>query len=126
MEYLHPLERSRQFARYEQMGELGYAAWRGAVAKEIIRGDVPRFVRLCATRAYFYWFGVPDPAGRPANDFFRSLNYGFASIAGLLGLALALKRRVPAAGCLPRRFCCCRWRTTSRPRMRASGIRWSR
>jgi len=98
MEYMHPSKDAAQFARYKQMGELGYSAWRGAEAKEIIGADLPRFVWLCATRAYFYWFGVPDPAGKPVNDFFRSLNYGFASGAGLLGLALALRRRVPGAG----------------------------
>ena len=85
LEYLHPSKEAAQYARYQAMGELGYARWRGDEAKQIIAADPARFFRLCLIRAYFYWFGVPDPAGRPVNDFFRSFNYGVASIAGLLG-----------------------------------------
>ncbi len=97
MEYDHPAKDAGQLAVYREKGELGYAAWRGVEAKESIRADLPRFARLCLTRFHFYWFGVPNPSGHPANDLGRELNYGFASCAGLLGLGLALRRRIPGA-----------------------------
>jgi hypothetical protein len=98
MEYNHPNLSAQQYQLYEQMGEISYTAWRGRLASQLIRADVPRFLRLCLIRAYFFWFGVPNPAGHPFNDAGRALNYGLSSLAGLLGLALALRRRLPAAG----------------------------
>jgi hypothetical protein len=86
------------------MGELSYTRWLGQQATQIIRADLPRFAGLCAKRIYFFWFGVPNPSGKPGTDFFRTLNYGFTSLAGLMGLALALRRRVPAAGLLASAF----------------------
>ncbi len=96
-EYDHPSKDAAQFEIYRRMGELQYAAWRGEEAKKAIRADMPRFLRLCLLRAYFYWFGVPNPAGHPVADFGRALNYGLASCAGLLGLGLGLRRRIPGA-----------------------------
>jgi hypothetical protein len=98
MEYDHPNLSPQQFQLYSQMGEISYTAWRGRLASQLIRADVPRFLRLCIIRAYFFWFGVPNPAGHPFNDAGRALNYGLSSLAGLMGLALALRRRLPAAG----------------------------
>jgi hypothetical protein len=47
---------------------------------------------------------VPNPGGHPLNDFWRALNFGFASMAGFLGLVLALRRRLPASGLLAAAF----------------------
>ena len=43
---------------------------------------------------------MPHPYGDHGvlNEILRQLDYSFLSIAGLLGLALSLHRRVPAAG----------------------------
>ena len=79
------------------MGEYRYAQMRGAVAKQTIRGDPWLFVRNTLKRLDFFWFGVPSASGNLASRFFRSLNYGFLSTAGLLGLLLALRRRVHGA-----------------------------
>jgi hypothetical protein len=98
MLYDHPTQNPRQFELYRQMGELRYVAWRGELARQAIHADPPRFLRLCLTRIYFFWFGVPDAALRPMASFARGLNYGFTSLAGLLGLALAVRRRSPVAG----------------------------
>ena len=57
-----------------------------------------RFFRLCLTRIYYFWFGIPNEEFSLLVNFGRGLNYGFTSLAGLLGLALALRRRLPAAG----------------------------
>jgi hypothetical protein len=98
MQYDHPTVSTGQLELYRQMGELRYTKWRGDLAKQAIRADVPHFLWLCLTRIYFYWFGVPNAVLTPLQIFGRGLNYGFTTVAGLLGLALALKRRVPAAG----------------------------
>ncbi len=99
MEYNHPGESSGQLRVYRAMGEVRYVAMRGAQAKTIIRGDWPRFLRLCAIRAYFFWFSVPHPFDDAAYvEYGRNLNYQFLSIAGVLGLLLALRRGMPAAG----------------------------
>jgi hypothetical protein len=97
MLYDHPTKDFRQFELYRQMGELRYVAWRGELAKQAIRADLPRFFRLCAARIYYFWFGIPNADLSPLTNFGRGLNYGFTSVAGLLGLGLALRRRLPAA-----------------------------
>jgi hypothetical protein len=49
-------------------------------------------------RIFFFWAGVPHP---PEQGWFveltREMNYGFLSLSGLLGLALALRKRIPGA-----------------------------
>jgi hypothetical protein len=94
----HPTKSLQQFELYRQMGELRYSAWRGELARQAIRADLPRFFRLCLTRIYYFWFGIPNEEFSLLVNFGRGLNYGFTSLAGLLGLALALRRRLPAAG----------------------------
>ncbi len=99
MEYNHPGESSGQLRQYREMGEVRYVKMRGDLAKEVIRADWPRFWALTAKRFYYFWFSVPHPSDdAPLVEYGRSLNFQFTSIAGLLGLALALRRRVPAAG----------------------------
>ncbi len=99
MEYNHPGESSGQLRLYREMGEVAYVKMRGDKAKAIIRSDWPRFFKLSAKRFYYFWFSVPHPSDdAPYVEYGRNLNYQFTSIAGLLGLALALRRRVPAAG----------------------------
>jgi len=97
MSYDHPVVNPEQYKLYKQMGELRYSAARGAQAMQTIRADVPRFLRLCLTRIYFFWFSIPNPEGRPFGDLGRALNFAFASLVGILGLALALRRRCAAS-----------------------------
>jgi hypothetical protein len=98
MLYDHPVKNPRQFELYRQMGELRYTAWRGELARQAIYADPPRFLRLCLTRIFFFWFGVPNADFSLLVNFGRGLNYSFSSLAGLLGLVLALRRRTPGAG----------------------------
>jgi 4-amino-4-deoxy-L-arabinose transferase-like glycosyltransferase len=98
MQYDHPTVSVQQFTLYRQMGEVRYSQWRGAEAKAEIRAHPLHFLKLCLMRVYFYWFGVTNPGSRLVNDFGRGLNFGFASCAGLFGLFLALRRRVPGSG----------------------------
>ena len=94
MEYNHPAQDPQQLRLYSTMGEYSYAQMRGALAKRTIRRDRWLFLRNTLKRLYFFWFGVPSPSGNAATRFFRSLNFGFLSTAGLLGLLLALRRHV--------------------------------
>ncbi len=99
MEYNHPGESAPQLRLYREMGEVAYVRMRGDRAKTVIRSDWGRFFKLSAKRLYYFWFSVPHPSDdAPWVEYGRNLNYQFTSIAGLLGLFLALRRRVPAAG----------------------------
>jgi hypothetical protein len=80
------------------MGEYAFVQREGKLAREYIRTHKVRFFQLALKRFYFYWVSVPKPAEKGVlNEAFRVLNYSFISLAGLLGLALALKQRIPGA-----------------------------
>ena len=95
--YQHPHVDPHQLALYQQLGEVHYVALRGAAAKAFIHAYPGHFLAVVARRTYFFWAGVPSDQ-RLAPETLRLLNFEFASLAGLLGLALALQRRIPAAG----------------------------
>lgn len=98
MEYDHPYQDPVQLRLYKAMGELPYAKLRGDLAKAVIRENPKHFLVLSLKRLYYFWFSVPHPFDKGAvAEYGRNLNFQFTSIAGLLGLALALKRRVPGA-----------------------------
>ncbi|MES2222313.1 MAG: glycosyltransferase family 39 protein [Acidobacteriota bacterium] len=98
MEYNHPYEAHDQLKLYEEMGEVDYAKMRGRLAKKYIENDPGLFLRNSLKRLYFFWISVPHPSNKAWYvEAVRVANFAFASIAGLFGLALALKRRKPAA-----------------------------
>ena len=98
MEYNHPYEAQDQLGLYKQMGEVAYAQMRGQLAKKYIASHPGLFLRNSLKRLYFFWISVPHPTGgKWYIEPFRVANFAFASIAGLFGLGLALKRRIPAA-----------------------------
>ena len=98
MEYNHPYEAQNQLGLYKQMGEVAYAQMRGQLAKKYIASHPGLFLRNSLKRLYFFWISVPHPTGgKWYIEPFRVANFAFASIAGLFGLGLALKRRIPAA-----------------------------
>ncbi|HEY6448082.1 MAG TPA: glycosyltransferase family 39 protein [Acidobacteriaceae bacterium] len=101
MEYDHPFQAPDQLRLYRQMGEIAYCRWRGQLAKRVIAADPARFLALSLRRVYYFWFSVPHPDSEGfvglVNEYGRNLNYQFTSIVGLFGLALALRRRIPAA-----------------------------
>ncbi|MGA1984311.1 MAG: glycosyltransferase family 39 protein [Acidobacteriaceae bacterium] len=99
MEYYHPFQDPMQLRAYASLGEVRYVARQGAAAKAIIAADPAHFAADVARRVYFFWAGVPHPSDEAwYNEVGRTLNFAFLSLAGLMGLALALRRRVPAAG----------------------------
>jgi 4-amino-4-deoxy-L-arabinose transferase-like glycosyltransferase len=98
MEYDHPYQARDQLRLYAAMGEVAYAQMRGRAAERIIAADPGLFLRNTIKRFYFFWVSVPHPTGKAwFIEAGRVLNFSFASLAGLLGLALALHRRRPAA-----------------------------
>jgi 4-amino-4-deoxy-L-arabinose transferase-like glycosyltransferase len=99
MEYDHPFQAPEQLRLYASMGEVRYVALRGALAKANIAADPVHFAAVVGRRIYFFWAGVPHPADEAwYNEVGRTLNFSFISVAGLLGLAFALQRRILAAG----------------------------
>jgi len=97
MEYDHPFQSPQQLRLYASLGEVRYSAMRGALARAYIHSDPAHFAAIVARRIYFFWISVPSDVPWPAETA-RVLNFAFISLSGLMGLALALHRRVPAAG----------------------------
>jgi hypothetical protein len=91
-------EASPDFQRYRRLGELAYTREQGAQAKAVIRAHPGIWASHILRRAYFFWASVPHPTENGwkgvLNETLRELNYAFVSLAGLLGLALALRNRV--------------------------------
>ena len=64
-----------------------------------IHSDPVLFVGNTLKRVFFFWAGVPHPSSKTEwVEYARNLNFIFGSVCGLLGLALALHRKAPAAG----------------------------
>ena len=98
MEHDHPIQAPDQLRLYKSMGEIAYSRMRGEQALAAIRADPMHFARNTLRRLFFFWAGVPHPDSKtPWVEYARSLNFIFGSVCGLLGLALALQRRAPAA-----------------------------
>ncbi len=92
-------EQDAQHRLYVQLGEIAYVKQRGQLAKAWIRTHPERFAALSLKRFYFFWASVPHPSDKHwFLDFVRQLNFALPSITGILGLALSLKRRIPASG----------------------------
>lgn len=94
-----PVALESQEALLDQMGELAYSKSRGKLAIQEIRADRPEFARLTLRRFYFFWADVPHASlkGKGWTEYARGLNFQFTSIVGILGLALAIRRKVPGA-----------------------------
>jgi hypothetical protein len=84
---------------YARMGEVAYVRMRGDMAMKWAREYPAHFWKLVAVRFFMYWANVPHGTDKhPAAEAFREANYCLGSIAGILGLLLALRRKLPAAG----------------------------
>jgi hypothetical protein len=86
------------FQQYRQMGEAAYVRREGELAKQEILAHKRRFIDYSLKRFYFFWVSLPKPAEKGVLiEAVREMNYFFISLASLLGLALALKQRIPGA-----------------------------
>ena len=87
-----------EYRRYKALGEVAYCRQQGERAKAVLRAHPGRFARMTAERVEFFWFGIAHTTDKSVvGEVLRELNFGFLSVAGLLGLGLAIKRRVPGA-----------------------------
>jgi 4-amino-4-deoxy-L-arabinose transferase-like glycosyltransferase len=92
-------EQATEHQRYARLGELAYVRMRGQLAKQWAREYPVHFWKLVALRFYMFWADVPHAAGgHQAAESVREVAQCFGSITGILGLLLALRRRLPAAG----------------------------
>jgi hypothetical protein len=93
------VEAAPEHQLYARMGELAYVRMRGEMAKQWARQDPARCLKLVLLRFYMFWVSVPHAgSGQPAAEAVRESAHCLGSIAGILGLILALRRRLPAAG----------------------------
>jgi hypothetical protein len=83
---------------YAHMGERAYVAMRGKLAFGWARAYPKHFWELVAWRFYMFWASVPHTAAPSAAEGVREAAHCLTSIAGILGLLLALRRKLPAAG----------------------------
>jgi hypothetical protein len=91
-------ETAPEFRRYERLGEIEFSSQQGERAKAAIRAHPDLFLKNALRRVYFFWISVPHPLDAGiAVEAIRRINFAFFSFAGFLGLALALRRHIPAA-----------------------------
>jgi 4-amino-4-deoxy-L-arabinose transferase-like glycosyltransferase len=90
-----------QFKRYKQLGELEFVRQQNERAHAIIAAHPRRFAGYTVKRMYMFWFGVPHPVEPGLKGFLveavRELDFSFLTVASMLGLALALRNRIPGA-----------------------------
>jgi 4-amino-4-deoxy-L-arabinose transferase-like glycosyltransferase len=99
MEYDHPNFSPVQYRLYRSLGEVAYCRMRGAAATAYIRRHPAHFALDTLRRFYYFWFTGPTPdTPNWVALYAPNANFIFTSLCGLLGLALALRKRVPAAG----------------------------
>jgi hypothetical protein len=92
------MEAAPEHKLYARMGELAYVKMRGDLAWQWARAYPRHFWRLVALRFYMFWASVPHTTGPLWVEVVRSSGHCLSSIAGILGVLLALRRRLPAAG----------------------------
>jgi hypothetical protein len=96
------VENDPEYLSYKSLGEVAYVQHKNELAHTLIHEHPQRFAAYALKRVYFYWVGVPHPIEKGLNGWFveivREMNFCILSLAGLMGLALSLHRRIPAAG----------------------------
>ena len=91
-----PLENHRVLAEYAAMGEPAWVADRGAQASAWIKSHPKQFAKLTVKRTWMFWAGVPKSVEEAGLlEYGRLVSFQFLSLAGVLGAALAVRRRLP-------------------------------
>jgi hypothetical protein len=90
-----------EYRSYKALGEVAYVQQKNVLAHALIQAKPQRFVGYALKRAFFFWVSVPHPIEKGLKGWFlelvREMDFCFLSIAGVLGLALSIRRRIPAA-----------------------------
>ncbi|HET8667507.1 MAG TPA: glycosyltransferase family 39 protein [Terriglobales bacterium] len=97
MWWLHPTQNAAELAKYKKMGEVAYVAARKQEVVDFIHRDPAKFVKLCATRAVYYWAGVPQSSNFYAQSEIKNALFLTSSVLTFLGLWLTIRRRKRAA-----------------------------
>lgn len=95
--WLHPSQNPDELKKYRRLGEVGYVAQRKHEALEWIAHNPSRFAAISLKRAFFFWFGTPRAMDSVLQEAGRNLYFSLSSILALLGLGVALRRRVPGS-----------------------------
>lgn len=87
-----------EFQRYVREGEYQFAQQNGQLAIKNVRRQPWLFAKYTLERMQFFWFATPhSPEMGWWREYLRVLQYSIGSLAGLLGVGLMLRRRVPGA-----------------------------
>jgi 4-amino-4-deoxy-L-arabinose transferase-like glycosyltransferase len=97
MAYLQPSQNKLEFAKFQRMGELAYAADCKRLALDWIRQNPGRFVIVSLKRFFYYWNGVPRETSSVAPVDFRTSLFLATSVVSLWGLGRAVRQKLPAA-----------------------------
>ena len=95
--WLHPSQNPGELRKYQQMGEVAYAHSKLQETLQFVHEHPRHFAFLTFAHFIYYWSEAPHSEAYPGIyelKFFFSLA---ASVLGMLGLALALRRRLPGA-----------------------------
>jgi 4-amino-4-deoxy-L-arabinose transferase-like glycosyltransferase len=95
MDYLHPTKNKQQLDRYKERGEIAYIDERKGQALDFIQDDYSRFAILCFKRFVYFWAGLPRDT--VAHTILANTLYFLSSVLAILGLARALRKRLPGA-----------------------------
>ena len=91
-------ETAPEFIHYKTIGEFAYCNEKNVAAHIAIHQHPDRILKWTIRRIYFFWASVPHPFEKTVLvEYTREINYGFFSVTGILGLILAIRRKVPAA-----------------------------
>ncbi|MGE0404921.1 MAG: glycosyltransferase family 39 protein [Candidatus Korobacteraceae bacterium] len=93
----HPTVNVAEFEAYRKLGELGYVEVKRELAGEFVRMHPAEFFNLTLKRMRVFWSGEAYEY-QPDYAWWRARGFGLFSLFAGLGLWLAVRRRVPAAG----------------------------
>jgi 4-amino-4-deoxy-L-arabinose transferase-like glycosyltransferase len=97
MPYFQPNLNNLELRKFQQMGELAYAAECKRLAFDWIRAHPGRFALISLKRFFYFWNGVPRPTSSVSWVDFRSSAFLATSILALWGLGRALRQKRPGA-----------------------------
>ncbi len=93
---LHPNTNASEFARYQELGEVGYMHEKSVTAMNLIKAEPGRFVELTVKRIFFFWTGV----GRTSSGLVVAY-VSLITLAGFAGLIMLWRsNRAVAVFCL--------------------------
>ncbi|HUA15307.1 MAG TPA: glycosyltransferase family 39 protein [Verrucomicrobiae bacterium] len=93
MPYFQPNLNLLELRKFQQMGELAYAAECKRFAFDWIRAHPGRFAVISLKRFFYYWNGVPRPTSSTSWVDFRSSAFLATSVLALWGMGRALRQK---------------------------------